>query len=270
MRTRFSQRHGDRSAEVEISVREDAPDDLRYAIPQIAEDVGITPKPMRRIVCRTLHVRPDSMNWSEYPNVAGEVNDLISECPWFRVYDIAEAIHAALLPRSRDRADSFEEQLNDLFVEKGVGWQMSDGEIVYRGSETFAETTRQADEALADIGYSAAAKEIREALHDISRRPEPDATGAIHHAMSTLECTAREVTGKRNLTLGRLVQHLELTPPLDVAVEKLWGYASERGRHIREGQQVTTEEAELVVTLACSLCTFVVGRLGITDDPCLM
>ena len=90
-------------------------------------------------------------------------------------------------------------------------------------------------------------------------------TGAIQHAMSALECTAREVTGKRNLTLGRLVPRLDLTPPLDGAVDKLWGYASERARHIREGQCVTTEEAELVVTLACSLCTFLVRRSR-TDD----
>ena len=265
MRDRFSDQHGYRGPKKEISVREDAPVDLRYAIPQIAEDVGITPTPMRRIVCRVLRVRPDPMNWSEYPNVADEVNDLMSECSWFRVYDIAEAVHAALAPRDSEQAELFEEQLNDVFVEKGVGWQMSDGKIIYRGSETFAETTRQADEVLAEIGYSAAGNEIREALHDISRRPEPDVTGAIQHAMSALECTAREVSGKRNLTLGRLVRYLNLTPPLDAAVEKLWGYASERGRHIREGQPVTTQEAELVVTLACSLCTFI-ARRSVIDD----
>ena len=265
MGTRFSARHGYHEPEQDISVREDAPEDLRHAIPQIAEDVGMTPTPVRRVVCRVLRVRPDPANWSEYPNVSDEVNDLISECHWFRVYDIAEALHAALAQHSPDRADVFEEQLNDVFLEKGIGWQMTDGEIVYRGSATFAETTRQADEVLADTGYTAAAKEIGEALHDISRRPEPDVTGAIQHAMSALECTAREVTGKRNPTLGRLVRHLHLTPPLDAAVDKLWGYASERGRHIREGRSVTTEEAELVVTLACSLCTFLARRSD-SDD----
>ena len=56
---------------------------------------------------------------------------------------------------------------------------MTDGEIVYRGCGTFTETARQADEVLADIGHSATANEIREALQDISRRPEPDMTGAI-------------------------------------------------------------------------------------------
>ena len=77
--------------------------------------------------------------------------------------------------------------------------------------------------------------------------------------MSALECTAREIAGKRNITLGRIL-HLNLNSPLDTAVDKLWGYASERTRHIRKGQSVTTEGAELVVTLAGTLCTFIVRR----------
>ena len=223
MGKRFSDRYGYRCREQDISVREDAPDDLRYAIPQIAEDVGMTPTPIRHVVCRVLRVRPDPMNWTEHPNVSNEVNDLISECAWFRVYDIAEALHGALAPATPDRAKAFEDQLNDFFLEKGIGWQMTDGEIVYRGSDTFAETTRQADEVLADTGHPAAANEIREALLGISRRPKLDVTGAIQHAMAALECTAREVTGKRNLTLGRLIPHLDLDAPLDTAVDKLLG-----------------------------------------------
>ena len=53
---------------------------------------------------------------------------------------------------------------------------------------------------------------------------------------------------------------LDLPTPLDQAVHKLWGYASERGRHIRERQAVDRTDAELVVAIAGSLCTFLVQR----------
>jgi hypothetical protein len=33
-------------------------------------------------------------------------------------------------------------------------------------------------------------------------------------------------------------------------LKKLWGYASDRARHVREGQAVETAEAELVVSAA--------------------
>ncbi len=93
-------------------------------------------------------------------------------------------------------------------MEHGIGWQMIDGRILYRGSESFGETTREAGEVLAAAGRPAAANEIHEALADISRRPVPDVTGAIQHAIAALECTARVVSGEPNLTLGRLVPHL--------------------------------------------------------------
>ena len=260
MSERFSDRHGYRGAEQELTVREDAPEGLRFAIPLIAQEAGMRPGAMRQAVCQVLLVRPDPNNWSDYPNIWVEVNALIEDCPWFKVYDIAEALHAAFATDFPDRADAFQDRLNQYFRENGIGWQMTDGQILYRGSEAFAETTREAGDLLAQTGRSAAANEIHESLQDISRRPTPDVTGAIQHAIAALECTARDVTGEPNLTLGRLVPRLGLAPPLDTAVKKLWAYASDRARHIREGQAVTTEEAELVVSVACAVCIFLSRR----------
>lgn len=257
---RFSDRLGYRGTEPEVTVREDAPEGLRFAIPLIAQDAGMSPGAMRKIICAVLLVRPDPSNWSEYPNIWDEVNGLIEDCPWFKVYDIAEAIHAAFAAQYSDGADILQDRLNGYFRENGIGWQMADGRIVYRGSEAFTETTREAAAVLMQTGRSAAANEIHEALADISRRPKPDVTGAIQHSIAALECTARDVTGEPNLTLGRLVSRLALSPPMDIAVEKLWGYASERARHIREGQAVSSEEAELVVSVACAVSTFLARR----------
>lgn len=260
MQERFSGRHGYSGAEQEITVRENAPAGLRFAIPRIAQEAGMSPGAMRRIICAVLLVRPDSSNWSDYPNIWDEVNGLVEDCPWFKVYDIAEAIHDAFAAQYSDTANIFQDRLNTYFRENGIGWQMAEGRIIYRGSEVFAETTCEAAAVLTQTGRNAAANEIHEALADISRRPKPDVTGAIQHSIAALECTARDVTGEPDLTLGRLVSRLALSPPLDTAVEKLWGYASERARHIREGQAVSSEEAELVVSVACAVSTFLARR----------
>jgi len=262
MPERFSDRHGYRGADQEVSVHEDAPEGLRFAIPLIAQGIGMSPSEMRRIVCQVLLIRPDPSNWSEYPNVWREVNELIESCEWFKVYDVAEALHHHLKLHFPDKAPTFQDRLNQYFKENGIGWEIADGQILYRGSESFTEAIREAAGVLNETGRRVAANEIHEALQDISRRPSPDVTGAIQHAMAALECTARDVTGEPNLTLGRLVPRLGLAPPLDTAVEKMWGYASERARHIREGQEVITEEAELVVSVACAVCTFLTRRTG--------
>ena len=48
MPERFSDRHRYRGPEQEIAVREEAPENLRFAIPLIAQDAGMSPTAMRR------------------------------------------------------------------------------------------------------------------------------------------------------------------------------------------------------------------------------
>ena len=263
MTERFSDRQGYQPPAAPITIREDAPSGLRDAIPLIAERVGMKPSAMRRVICKILLKRPDPGNWSEYPNIRHEVDWLMEEAPWYKVYDIAEDLHAELAANSAGPslpADKFERGLNGFLVENGIGWELRDGRIIHRGSEAFAKGTHEAPGQLDESGFHRAANEMREALRDISRRPEPDITGAIQHAMAALEATARGVTDQPNPTLGKLVPMLELPAPLDQAVHKLWGYASDRGRHIREQQAAGHTEAELIVSVAGALCAFLAQR----------
>ena len=68
----FSERHGYRQRDAEITVREDAPEDLRYAVAEIARQAGMSSKSIRGTVCRVLFVAPNQNNWSD-PNVWEEV-----------------------------------------------------------------------------------------------------------------------------------------------------------------------------------------------------
>jgi hypothetical protein len=79
--------------------------------------------------------------------------------------------------------------------------------------------------------------------------------------MAALECVARTASGDSD-TLGPLIKrHPGLIPkPLDVAVEKVWGYASERARHIQEGNEPARDEAELVVGVAATVATYLCGK----------
>ena len=236
---------------------------LREAIPPIAQAAGMKPSVMRRVICGVLSVQADRGNWSEYPNIWDEVADLMEGPEWYKVYDIIEALYAELARGSNSQnAKHFERRLNDFFVENGVGWELRYGRIVHRGPAVFAKSTHEVPDHLDESGFQRAANEMREALTDISRRPQPDITGAIQHSMAALEATAREVTGQHNATLGKLVRGLDLPAPLDQAVTKLWGYASDRGRHIREHQAVGRAEAELIVTVAGAVCEFLRHHRG--------
>lgn len=262
----FSKRHGFSSVdEVEITVREDAPEDLRGYLIQHAYEHNLKPSTLRDLECKSLKRLPDKDNWSEYPNVNNEVTNLILECRWYKVYDIIERICAYLGETAyREVYESFESELNEYFVEHGIGWKIVDGVIEYRGAEAFEVVVKAAQSTEREAGLVTASKELHQAISDLSRMPSPDVTGAIQHAMASLECVAREVTGDRKANLGDIMKrHGAIIPePLDQAVIKAWGYASENGRHIREGREPSSNEAELIVGLSASLGNYLVKLRG--------
>ena len=258
MTKRFSDREGYRPSPKPITVRDDAPPSLRGAVPMLVRN-SIGSSTAREVVCEVLLVSPDPGNWSE-KNIWEEVTCLINEAEWYKVYNVIEALHEMLEKFNHERAARFQRRLNDFLIEQGIGWELHEGQIVRRGSEAFAKSTREIPVRLERLGLERAAREMREAFRDISQRPQPDITGAIHHAMAALEAAARKVTGQSSPTLGKLIPMLGLPAPLDQAVHKLWGFASEYGRHAREGQNADSAEAELTVTVAGALCEFVAGR----------
>jgi AbiJ N-terminal domain 4 len=257
-RTRFSTRHGFEPSEVEITVRHTAPSRLRGAVRDIAIESGLTPRPLRKTICRALRERENPSNWSEYPNIHDEILDLLDECDWYEVYDVIEIIWEKLDEDYIDAndgsrgSDYFTTELNKFFRKTGIGWQLVKGQLQIRGPELFEKVISNATETLQDSGRITASEEIRQALQDLSRRPEPDITGSIQHGIAALECTLRDVSRDPQRTLGDLIRrHRDIIPPpLDQCIEKAWGYASERGRHLREGHNPTFEEAELIVGIA--------------------
>jgi len=258
----FSKRNRYSGGPKEITIREDAPDNLRYFILETAHDLGWGPSSMRDVLCRVLHTPPDPSNWSEYPNIEGEGQTLMYGTDWYKVYDAIEHLHARMLKgderNGTNNAEKFTEELNEFFTEEGIGWQLVDGEIVTRGTEAFEAIVSDAGEKLENTERPTAAGHLHEALQDLSRRPKPDLAGAIYHAMGCLEAVARDVTGDEKATFGEILKRYpEAVPaPLDVALSKVWGYASNEARHVQEGKKPKRSEAELIVGLAASLAGF--------------
>jgi hypothetical protein len=254
----FSHRQGLARPDADIGIRNDAPDALRAAILQIAYECGLRPSDVRTLLCRLLRRAPDSQNWSEYPNIDHEVQGLIAACEWFEVYDLVERLSA----RAEQHGQDFAGEINRYFRVAGVGWQVVANRVEMRGTEVFEAAVREGQATLRAQGRATAATELHEALSDLSRRPQPEITGAIQHALAALECVARDVAHSKD-TLGHLVQrHPGLfPPPIDSIVEKAWGYTSNHGRHLIEGRSPAFEEAELMVGLSGVLCRYLARKV---------
>jgi hypothetical protein len=263
----FSQRHGFAPADAPISIRDDAPGWLRDFIVTAAQEVHVSPSDLRDMLCSLLLESPDSNNWSA-GNIEREVRELMWKAEWFHVYDLIEVITHRIKRNGMGFLREFDEKLNDAFRRKGVGWQMVDGRLEIRGEESFEASVRTAITVAGETGRFVAQRELHEALQDLSKRPAPDVTGAIQHGMAALECVARDVTGEPNATLGEIIKHHPgfLPAPLDKGVEKIWGFASDQARHVREGKTPDVIEAELIVGLAGSMATYLVKRAQKTSS----
>lgn len=252
----FSDRFGFHAPDAEIVVREDAPDVVRDAVLMLGYAAGLGPGSMRDIMCEVLLRRPDLNNWSA-GNIESEVQYLVADAPWYKIYDLAERLYARMRGdySYSGKEEEFGRRLNGVFREHGIGWKMEDGCIVARGSEVFEMATKDAVSTMMASGAPTAANEIHEALRDISRRPKPDVSGAIQHGMAALECVARQYDATTD-TLGPIISRLNFPKPMDEAIRKLWGFTSEQGRHLLEGRDPQFEEGELVVTVAAAVSVY--------------
>lgn len=250
--------------EKEITVREDAPEGLRGFVKMAFYELNKNPSDLRTIVCRVLKVPPDSNNWSEYPNIDYEVKEHLENCEWYLVYDIIETIIQKLYPHEKE---TFIKEINEYFISNGIGWKIINEQIETRGDEVFETAVKTVVSVLEKANLQTAKTEIKEALIDLSRRPTPDITGAIQHSLACLECVTREITGDKKSTLGDLMKKFPgvIPSPLDVAVSKIWGFTSEQGRHLREGQAPEYLEAELVVEVTAAISTYLGKKLSRTD-----
>jgi hypothetical protein len=261
----FSKRQGLYSLkEKEITVREDAPEGLRGFIKMAFYDLNKNPSDLRTITSRILKTPPDSNNWSEFPNIDREVGQHLENCEWYLVYDIIEAIIQKLNPKEKE---IFTNEINEYFITNGIGWKIVNGQIETRGDEVFETAVKTVVSVLDSAKLQTAKTEIREALNDLSRRPTPDITGAIQHSLACLECVTREFTGDKKSTFGDLMKkyHGVIPSPLDQAVTKIWGFTSEQGRHLREGEAPEYLEAELVVEVTSAIATYLGKKLSGTN-----
>ena len=122
-------------------------------------------------------------------------------------------------------------------------------------------------DTLKEKGLETSLRQLKEARGDILRRPDPDVTGAVQHSRTALECVAREVYGDRNLLLPQILdQRPDILPASYVEkARELWKDASNKGAHLREGDEPTYAEAERVVVISVELCLYLARKIDNGD-----
>lgn len=230
----FSQRRGYHRPSTEIRFREEAPDVLRQHVLRLTYRYGLPAPKLRDIVCDLLQTFPDPDNWEE-EGIFQEVAGYFKKMDWFHVYDIIEIVYGKILrfettpyfspeePISYHA--SFENEINKVFLKLGAGWKLEDGRLKIRGDDTFESTVQTTKQTLKQSSLSTTQGELYEAIRDLSRRPDPDLSGAIQHPLCALESIARVAANDQVPTLGKLLKlHPSLFPSELKSILENYGY----------------------------------------------
>lgn len=250
----FSERNNLRTTNIPIVIRNDAQDDFRMWLIGLAKQVGLPIDTTRHLVCQKTYQAEDSNNWSPNEYMENETKEKLRNAAWYYVYDVAEVFYGSI--SSPTKKQEYTSELNTYFQTNGYGWKFENGQVLFRGSEVEEQAFANAVQSLST--NRTAQSELRLALDDISRRPNADSTGTVQHALASFECFCRQKFGATTSTLGDIIQRnrSSFTPPLDQAIDKLWGFASNHGRHIQNGGGATFEEAEFVLNICASLVVY--------------
>jgi hypothetical protein len=263
----FSKRRGYSSPPRKITIREDAPKDLRFALLETTRQIahayqGQYPETgIRDVVANTLKKWLDPKVW-HYQEAWEQVEHAMYDCDWFRVYDSIESICTYFDKTAPKAAAEFAERINEVFFEQGVGWQLVNREIITRGDEAFEDTVKTAVAVLKEDAKPTAAGHLQFALSALSVRPKADTSGAVAHSTSAVECVLGEITGQA-MTLGKYLDKYPALfhPALKKGLDGIYGYASDEGaRHGKEGTEPAREEAEFAVAACAAVCTLLARK----------
>ncbi len=281
---KFSERMGI-SRPAKIEYRADLPARLRLPIYKILRDsvgstvlidrvnhlfdrFGVTPLPLFK---GTVHLEKDEDNHD-----AIILKRFILGCDWSQIFDLIEDVFAQLdfyeeenrHPDEELRAYPLQRTINDYFNQAGIGWKMEAGKITIRGDEGFESGVKGAARALEESARPTTAAHLHAALSALSQRPMADLPGAMYHATGCLESLARDLSGLPKNTLGNILKKRPdlLPPPLDTALSQIWGFSSNRARHVREGGDPERAETILVIGLVAAIVPYLLEKAGKAAD----
>lgn len=265
----FSERHGLLGSDAEPVPRNVVPPHVCQAIVQFAS-ASFQARDLHKHLVRLFVPVPLKPPATLDDQIRSDIVAELLESRWYEVYEYLEELYRELRRKSYTAdADELQRRINRYFEKYGIAWRLTRDALEPRGSAALEAISDSVVRALDKKGMAVAAVEIRAAIADLSLRPDPDITGAIQHSIAALECVARTVTNLPKLRLGQIVarRRSDLLPaPISEAVEKLWGYASETVRHVREGQSPTFEQAEFIVSVASSVITFLLSANVVTEQ----
>lgn len=197
------------------------------------------------------------------------IEKLIKDCEWHQFYDICEVMWAN--PDSgyfeHKHQEEFTAQINALFREEQLGFEIREGKIEKVGSGFIDAKIKEARYLLKEPEFEGADKHFEKAIKSLNERPNPDVENCIKDAVAAIESVGRIIVGDDKALLDDIIKNAVkkgvIPKPLDQTIIKLYAYrGNEPGvAHGAVGaSRVTVDEADFVLAMSAAIIIYLVTK----------
>ena len=218
------------------------------------------------VICRALRI-PVKLKTTLRSDSTGssEIEDLIMKCQYWQFYDICEVMWQSL-EYEWDR-DSLSDEINTLFREEHMGFELRDGKVEKIGSGFIDARIKEARYLLKEPEFTGADKHFEKALKALNTRPNPDVENCVKDAISAIESVGRIIFNDEKALLSDIIRKMArnktIPKPLDEAIQKVYAYRGDQpgvAHGLVGTSKVTIDEAEFVLAMSAAIIIYLVKK----------
>jgi len=195
------------------------------------------------------------------------IEKLINTCEWWQFYDICEVIWANPYSQySRHKAE-FTQQVNALFREEQLGFELRDGKVEKVGSGFIDAQIKEARYLLKEPEFKGADTQFEKAIKAINIRPNPDVENCVKDAVGAIESVGRIIIGDEKALLSDIIKDMvakgTIPKPLDQAIQKIYAYRGDQpgvAHGLVGPSKVSIDEAEFILAFSAAAIIYLVKK----------
>ena len=264
----FSKRYGLRPTP-EGLMYEDVPERARVGLYHIVRQSFRKYYDLYKALCIALRIPLDrgiAESYLSWDYLASEATEkLIMNCQWWQFYDICEVLWQGL--EYECEKDSFSEEVNNLFKEEHLGFELRAGKVEKFGSGFVDAHIKEARCLLEEPEFKGADEHFEKAIKALNTRPNPDVENCIKDAVSAIKSVGRIIVNDEKALLSDIIKEMAknkiIPKPLDKAIQKVYAYRGDQpgvAHGLVGASKVTIDEAEFVLAMSAAIIIYLVKK----------
>jgi len=256
-------------------IYEDVPERARVGLYHLVErffggELQNSYETLYREICIALRISRDrSADRIRDYHVSILIEKLIMICEGYQFYDICQVMWAnpySEHSKLKHQSD-FSTQVNALFKEELLGYEMENGLVEKRGSAFVDAQIKEARYLLKEPEFKSADELFEKAIKAINTRPKPDSENCIKDAVASVESVGKIIRNDKNARIDNIIKEAiqkgVIPKLLGDPIIKLYAYRGNEPAVAHGGiepSKVTPDEAEFVLAMSAVIIIYLVSK----------